>query len=84
MVFLGIFLLVETFFPEFYSFMLPYAHVIRSIFWGVVLLFVGLYLIFENKKWRTLVAIVFVLYLALYLAVLKDPSFLFFRVFMIG
>lgn len=77
--FIGIFLIVigglvllKTFYPEFYLLISPYVQFIKSIFWGVVLLLAGLYLISNNKKWRTLIGIIFVLYLALYLIVLEE------------
>ncbi|USG99273.1 hypothetical protein K1720_06930 [Thermococcus argininiproducens] len=74
LVFFGLLLLLRSFQPQFYNYLLPYAQYIKQTFWGVTLLIAGLYILIKNRNARTLLGVVFILYLALYL-VTPETSF---------
>ncbi|MCO6041352.1 hypothetical protein [Thermococcus alcaliphilus] len=65
--FLGLLILLKSIRPEVYNYLLPYAPYIKRSFWGVVLIVAGLYILIKNKTARTTLALVFILYLALFL-----------------
>jgi len=65
--FLGLLILLRSFRPELYDHLLPYAPYIKRAFWGVVLIIAGLYVLIKNKTARTALAVVFIIYLALFL-----------------
>lgn len=65
--FLGLLILLKSIRPEVYNYLLPYAPYIKKAFWGVVLIVAGLYVLIKNKTARTTLALVFILYLALFL-----------------
>lgn len=67
--FLGTLLLLKIFYPQFSYYLLPYAYYIKEAFLGVVLVFLGLYILSKNKNWRTAVSIGFIAYLALFLVI---------------
>lgn len=73
-VFIGLLVLLKSFYPGFYQFLSPYAYYIKAPFWGVALVAFGLYLISKNRTWRTLIGALFVVYLALYLVVPETPG----------
>ncbi|MDK2853727.1 MAG: hypothetical protein PWQ92_621 [Thermococcaceae archaeon] len=65
--FLGLLILLKTIRPEIYEYLAPYAPYIRRAFWGVMLITAGLYMLIKNKTARTALAVVFILYLVLFL-----------------
>lgn len=73
-VFIGLLILLKSFYPEFYQFLSPYAYYIKASFWGVALVAFGLYLISKDRTWRTAIGALFVVYLALYLIVPETPG----------
>ena len=74
LVFFGLLILLRSFQPQFYNYLLPYAQYIKQTFWGVTLLIAGLYILIKNRNARTILGVVFILYLALYL-VTPETSF---------
>ncbi|USS40470.1 hypothetical protein NF865_09225 [Thermococcus aggregans] len=65
--FLGLLIILRSLRPELYDYLLPYAPYIKRAFWGVVLIIAGLYVLIKNKTARTALAVVFIIYLALFL-----------------
>ena len=72
--FLGLLILLKSIKPEVCTYLLPYAHYIRETFWGVVLLIAGLYVLIKNKTARTALAVLFILYLVLFLVTSSSCS----------
>ena len=65
--FLGLLILLKSIRPEIYEYLIPYAPYIRRAFWGVMLIIAGLYVLIKDKTARTALAVVFILYLVLFL-----------------
>ncbi|AIF69519.1 hypothetical protein PAP_05580 [Palaeococcus pacificus DY20341] len=72
--FIGLLILLKVFYPEVYNYLAPYARYIRASFLGVALILFGLYILSKNRTWRTAIAVIFVLYLALYIAVPEESG----------
>lgn len=69
LLFLGSLMLIESFQPSLLTYLAPYIHLIKSSLWGVILVFLGIYIILNNKKWRKAIGVVFAIYLALYIVI---------------
>ncbi len=65
--FLGLLILLKSIRPEIYEYLIPYAPYIRRAFWGVMLIIAGLYVLIKDKTARTALAVIFILYLVLFL-----------------
>ncbi|KUK18194.1 hypothetical protein [Thermococcus sibiricus] len=65
--FLGLLIILKSLRPELYDYLLPYAPYVRRAFWGVILIIAGLYVLIKDKTARTALAVIFILYLVLFL-----------------
>ncbi len=67
LVFIGFILLLKQFRPDFLVWLEPYAGYIKSAFWGVTLIALGLHILAKNKALKALILVLYLLYLAIYL-----------------
>lgn len=69
LVFLGLLILLKQLRPDFLLWLEPYAGYIKAAFWGVTLIALGLHILAKNRALKTLILVLYLIYLALYLVV---------------
>ncbi|WP_461867140.1 hypothetical protein [Thermococcus sp.] len=67
LIFLGFIFLLKQFRPDFLIWLEPYAGYIKAAFWGVTLIVLGFHILVKNRTLKTLILVLYLLYLALYL-----------------
>ncbi|WP_456396107.1 hypothetical protein [Thermococcus sp.] len=69
LVLLGLLILLKQLRPDFLLWLEPYAGHIKAAFWGITLIALGLHILIRDRMVKTLILVLYLIYLALYLVV---------------